>query len=144
MQQLGFDFLRTAPPEPIDKAPVWFRVRLDKKYSYGEIGVARNEDGTWARSTRDQFQGFCGHGGPFWGEHRSFDEALTYCLRYLYGSWSRLADGKAGSCCTSSHIAMARLGLKWLNTVAGENGIDMPAIIAALDRVYADYREAAE
>lgn len=131
MHQMAFSFDPPKAP-PIDSAPTVMHVKLDKKYSYGEIGIRRNDDGTWACTTRDQFQGYCGHGGPFWGKHETFDAALIYCLRYLYGSWWRLANGRAGSCCTSTHIAMAKAGLKWLHQVADEHAIDMGAIEHAL------------
>lgn len=137
-QQIGFEFMKAAPVV-IDGEPVRMHVKLDKKYSYGEIAVRRNDDGTWSRTTRDQFQGFCGHGGPFWGSHASFDDALIYCLRSLYGSWWRLANGHAGSCCASSHIAMAKAGIKWLHQIADDHSIDMDAI----ERELKSYLEAA-
>lgn len=120
MQQLAFRF-DPAPAAPVTDEPTWFRISLDKKgHSYAEIGIKRNEDGTWCATSRDSFQGFCGHGGPFWGEYATFNHALSSRLDYLRRGYQTMADGNAGSCCTSRHEAMARTGLKWLQSIADE------------------------
>ncbi len=120
VQQLSFRFDATPAP-PVTDEPTWFRINLDKKgLSYAEIGIIRNSDGTWSAKTRDSFQGFCGHGGPFWGEYPTFNEALAYRLDYLRRGYQTMADGKAGSCSTARHEAMARVGLKWLDDIADE------------------------
>lgn len=127
MEQLSmFDLMMPPPAVPETDEPTWFRVDLDKKgHSYAEIGIKRNGDGTWCATTRDTFQGFCGHGGPFWGEYLSFQEALRLRLDFLRRGYQTMADGKAGSCCTSKHEAMARVGLKWIDQLAADHRIQM-------------------
>lgn len=117
--QMTFNF-NAPPPAPVDATPKWFRTMLDKNYSYVEIGIMRNDNGTWSASTRDSFQGFCGHGGPFWGEYASFNAALANRLDYLRRGYQAMVDGHAGSCCTDKHKAMARKGMKWLDELAAE------------------------
>jgi hypothetical protein len=123
-QQLSiFDILEPPPAPPTDR-PTWFRINLDKKgHSYAEIGVHSNGDGTWACTSRDTLQGFCGHGGPFFGKFASFNEALFSRIEYLRRGYQNMADGKAGSCCTPKHQAMARVGLKWLDDLMIEHRI---------------------
>ncbi|APO67397.1 hypothetical protein IE4872_CH01768 [Rhizobium gallicum] len=79
--------------------------------SYCHIGIVRNDDGTWSASTRDNLRGFCGHGGPFWGQYASFNDALANRINFLRRGYQTIIDGKAGSCCTSTHQAMARKGM---------------------------------
>jgi hypothetical protein len=84
MQQLSMLDIMMPPPPPDEDVPTWFKTKLDKSgASYIEIGICRNDDGTWSRATRDNLQGWCGHGGPFYGEfsnlsRRSADEHPTY------------------------------------------------------------------
>jgi hypothetical protein len=121
--QLSFSF-DSPPPAPIDSEPQWFKIELDKKgWSYGHIGVMRNDDATWSYATRDQFGGYCGHGGPFHGAYESFDEALEIAISRLWKSWRSISERMNDSVCTEKHRVMARKGMAWLDDLAAEYGV---------------------
>lgn len=125
MRQLSFSF-NAAPRPQIDTAPKWFKIELDKKgWSYGHIGIARNDDGTWAYTTSDNFGGYCGHGGPFYGKHESFDEALEAAIASLWRGWKSISERMTDSCCKENHRAMARKGVAWLAELATEYSIPL-------------------
>lgn len=118
--QMTFNF-NAPPPAPVDTTPKWFKIELDKKgWSYGHIGIVRNDDGTWAYTTRDNFGGYCGHGGPFHGKYESFDEALELAIARLWKGWRRISEETRDSVCTEKHRAMARKGMAWLDGLAAE------------------------
>lgn len=124
MQQLSMFDLMMPPPPPVIDAPTWFKTELDKKgWSYGHIGVTPNGDGTWAYTTRDNFGGYCGHGGPFHGSYPSFDEALATAIARLYCGWKQISDRMNDSCCKENHRAMARKGMAWLESLEAEYGV---------------------
>lgn len=125
MTQLAFRF-DPAPAPPIDTAPKWFKIELDKKgWSYGHIGVMRNDDGTWSYTTKDNFGGYCGHGGPFWGAYESFEAALEIAATKMHRSWLSISQRTNDSCCGDNHRAMARKGMAWLDALAAEYGIQL-------------------
>lgn len=121
--QLSFSF-DPPPPVPASDEPVWFRMNLDKKgWSYGEIGIMRNDDGTWSISTSDSIGGYCGHGGPFWGEHASFEAALTKAILMMRGRWADISVRMNDSCCGENHRRAARKGVEWMDSLAAEYGL---------------------
>ncbi|WP_457663981.1 hypothetical protein [Sinorhizobium medicae] len=120
VSQLSFNFF-DPPPAPVSTEPTWFKIELDKKgWSYGHIGIKRNDDGTWSYTTRDNFGGYCGHGGPFHGQWESFDEALEIAISRLWKSWRHISEQTRDSVCSEKHRAMARKGMAWLDELAAE------------------------
>ncbi|MDK4720103.1 hypothetical protein PH552_12185 [Rhizobium sp. CNPSo 3968] len=124
MQQLSMFSLMTPPPAPTRAEPLWLRTKLDKSgWSWGEIGIMANSGGTWSISTGDSVGGYCGHGGPFWGEHASFKEALIAAVRMMHGRWADISVRMNDSCCQESHRRVARKGLEWLEGIEAEYGV---------------------
>ncbi|TAV89289.1 hypothetical protein [Rhizobium leguminosarum] len=124
MQQLSMLDLMMPPPAPTVAEPLWLRTNLDKSgWSYGKIGIMPNGDGTWALNTRDSVGGYCGHGGPFWGEHASFKDALTAAVKMMHGRWADISVRMDDSCCQESHRRVARKGLDWLAGIEAEYGV---------------------
>ncbi len=121
MQQLGFDFMKAE--RRID-APTAFKIDFGKR-SYGEITVVPREDGTFAIKTGDDFNGYCGHGGPAHGAYATFEAALTYAVRYLRRGWYRIANDHNDSCCSEKHRVMARKGLVWLDTLIADYALNI-------------------
>jgi hypothetical protein len=125
MQQLSMLDIMMPPPPPDEDVPTWFKTKLDKSgASYIEIGIRPNGDGTWSRATRDNLQGWCGHGGPFYGKFPTFLEALQTSIRRMWDSYTwKSADNDSVQ--TERHRAMGRAGLKWLDELAAQYGINM-------------------
>lgn len=124
MHQLGFQF-DPIPAPPTAGEPKWFKTKLDKTgASYIEIGVMQNPDGTWAVSTGDNLLGWCGHGGPFYGSHSSFTDALAHAIGIQRRSYRWKAEDNHDSVQNDRHRAMGRAGLKWLEDLAAEYSID--------------------
>jgi hypothetical protein len=125
LNQLAFRF-DPLPAPPVDDLPRWFETKLDKKgTSYLKIGIMRNADGTWSRSTRDNLQGWCGHGGPFYGDRPTFAAALEWAIRDLRKSYQWKSEDRHDSVQTDRHRAMGRAGLEWLDELAAEHGIQL-------------------
>lgn len=125
MQQIAFNFDPPKAP-PVDSVPVWFKTDLDKKgWSYGHVCVVRNDDGTWAYTTSDNFGGYCGHGGPFHGSYETFDIALETAILRPYCGWLKISQRMNDSCCKENHRVMARKGIEWLEALANDHGISM-------------------
>ncbi|MDK4703880.1 hypothetical protein PH562_16635 [Rhizobium sp. CNPSo 4062] len=124
MQQLSMLDLLMPQPTPIVNEPFWLQTNLDKSgWSWGKIGIMANGDGTWSISTSDSIGGYCGHGGPFCGEHGNFKEALTAAVRMMHRQWADISIRMNDSCCQESHRRVARKGLEWLAGIEAEYGV---------------------
>nr|DAH75500.1 MAG TPA: hypothetical protein [Caudoviricetes sp.] len=121
MQQLGFDFMKAE--HRID-APTVLHVDLGK-YSDAQIIICQNDDGSWRAGSDDHFQGYCGHGGSGNGSYPTFEDALSYRIRWLRKRWSSIAASKHDSCCSDSHKRMARVGLAWLDTLIADYALNI-------------------
>lgn len=124
MQQLSMlELMMPAPVLPVAE-PLWLTTNLDKSgWSWGKIGIVANADGTWSINTGDSVGGYCGHGGPFWGEHASFKEALTAAVAFMHSRWADISVRMNDSCCQESHRRVARKGLEWLASIEIEYGV---------------------
>ena len=70
------ELMMPAPALPVAE-PLWLTTNLDKSgWSWGKIGIVANGDGTWSINTGDSVGGYCGHGGPFYGEHASLTSLI--------------------------------------------------------------------